>query len=58
MKLIKFSSSICNYLSSVYSYGDKLKCIDIDTIQNKSLLSAKFYYLDYKLNIGDIDTVE
>lgn len=54
MKLIKFSSSICNYLSSAYSYGDKLKCIDIDTIQNKSLLSAKYY----KLNIGDIDTVE
>lgn len=54
MKLIKFSSTICNYLSSVYSYGDKLKCIDIDTIQNKSLLSAKYY----KLNIVDIDTVE
>lgn len=56
MKLIEMSAfADCSNLSSAYFYGDNLKDINIDTFENEYLLSAKVSYLDYKLNIGDIN---
>ena len=56
MKLIEMSAfSNCTALSNVYLYGTDINSIDIETFDNESLLGAEVSYLDYKINIGDVN---